>query len=358
MKTGFPAHIYQWHHLCLRAIYTESHPQLLLSCITFHSANNDDQLERPNNIAESIFVLRKPSAYPSWHLLVRLSSFTPPAIISYRMSSWELVSSLHYDWKLIRRPSESSPWVKWTYLACRYLMLGAMMNILIVLDIFDEMTGSHCKVLAKCLYAFPYFSHLLASVLIAVRVVAIWAYDRRCVVTVIFLLCAQTIIYTFDVIRANNTSCHLLRTQNSQPYLTVSLVADFTLLVIMLAGLLRLKEISRLALWNYLWTQGLIWLALATIAEVPAIVFIWLNLNQVMNLMFLVPEVVIVVISATRMYRTLSGYTKSHVPSWTRPTGPPPFNRTVPGFESIPMQHMRVSGSGDSTFSDVDTAVI
>ena len=87
--------------------------------------------------------------------------------------------------------------------------------------------------------------------------------------------------------------------------------------------------------------KGLIWLALATIAEVPTVVFLWLNLNrercvylipsmltcdrssEVMNLvssmiaflrsigshhvqMFFTPEMVILVIGATRMYRALS----------------------------------------------------
>jgi len=271
---------------------------------------------------------------------------------------WEVVSNVHRDWKQISHPSTGSAWVKWTYLACRYLMLGATFAILIS---FDATSGVDCKVLVKSVYAFPYFSHLLASVLIAIRVIAIWNYNRFCIVAVALLLCSQTAVYIFDLVEEDNSSCQLLQTQNNRPYVTVSLIADFVLLVIMLVGLLRLRQASRFALWKYLWTQGLIWLALATIAEVPAMVFIWLNLNQIMNLMFLIPEVVIVTIGATRMYRTLSDYTKSYrpnssnnSPNWFRSVkATPPTSGTMPN--AIPMQPVRVP---NGTFSSTSTTPV
>jgi hypothetical protein len=75
----------------------------------------------------------------------------------------------------------------------------------------------------------------------------------------------------------------------------------------MLAGLLRLRlHGSMFGLGQILWKQGLIWLFLATIAEVPPVVFIGLNLNYSFNLMIQTPALIVMTIAATRMHRSLS----------------------------------------------------
>ena len=66
----------------------------------------------------------------------------------------------------------------------------------------------------------------------------------------------------------------------------------------MLVGLFRWREARSSDVWKLLWNQvclsattgidmdveqllqGLIWVALATVAEVPTVVFVWLNLNR------------------------------------------------------------------------------
>jgi hypothetical protein len=48
--------------------------------------------------------------------------------------------------------------------------------------------------------------------------------------------------------------------------------------IIMLIGLSRIRREKR-GLYRYLYIQGLIWLAAATLAETPSAVFIILNLN-------------------------------------------------------------------------------
>jgi len=127
--------------------------------------------------------------------------------------------------------------------------------------------------------------------------------------------------------------CQDLRKQNSRLNLVMTLAVNFGLLAIMLRGLMRWELASRFALWKYLWKQGLIWVTLAAIAEVPALVLVWLNLSPVMNAMFLLAHVMILVIGATQMYRTLSRFTTSyqcgssplltsHVPADRKPSCP------------------------------------
>jgi len=49
-----------------------------------------------------------------------------------------------------------------------------------------------------------------------------------------------------------------------------------------------------------------LWLVIATLVEIVPIVFLTLNLNDVMNAMYIAPSVLATSIGATRMYRTLS----------------------------------------------------
>jgi len=81
------------------------------------------------------------------------------------------------------------------------------------------------------------------------------------------------------------------------------------LLALMLSGLRRYGEAGMFGLWRFLYNQGLFWLALVTIAEIPPTVFIILNLNDYLNLMFQVPELIMMAVGASRIYRCLADYT-------------------------------------------------
>ncbi|KAF8497018.1 hypothetical protein F5888DRAFT_1906889 [Russula emetica] len=85
---------------------------------------------------------------------------------------------------------------------------------------------------------------------------------------------------------------------------------DIVLLLIVLIGLLRLLHDSggTFALGRLLWKQGVIWLLIATVAEVPPTVFIVLNLNASFNLMSQLPSLIAMAIAATRIYRNLADF--------------------------------------------------
>jgi hypothetical protein len=56
------------------------------------------------------------------------------------------------------------------------------------------------------------------------------------------------------------------------PMLTSTLVVDISLLLLMLWGLLRLRDARRWGVGRFLWAQGVVWLMIAAAAEVPTVV--------------------------------------------------------------------------------------
>jgi len=58
-------------------------------------------------------------------------------------------------------------------------------------------------------------------------------------------------------------------------------------------------------LGRLLWKQGIAWFLLATVADVPTVVLICLDLNDPLSLISITPSLVMVSIAATRMYRSL-----------------------------------------------------
>jgi hypothetical protein len=58
--------------------------------------------------------------------------------------------------------------------------------------------------------------------------------------------------------------------------------------------------------FKIMYREGLFWLIAAAAAQTVPVVFLILNLNEPMNVMFVLPSVICTSIGATRMYRTLS----------------------------------------------------
>lgn len=271
------------------------------------------------------------SAMTNWNdpstLVNQLQNFTRLQHVLSGIYIWEIVTDLRHDWSLIKTSngSKAPPWVKWTYLACRYFTLVSLLLLLIT---YNVTTAVDCQVLAIWIFACSFASIQLASILIAIRVVAIWRYNKYFVVAVSLGLCTQFGFLVHEVTQFHSSwnpmekICVDAHTETSRANNTVTLVVDLFLLVSMLVGLFRWKHANQCGLWKFLWNQGLIWFTLAMIIEIPIVAFAWLNLNQVMNTMFLTPGLIVLVISATRMYRSLSEFTKSFDPTVDTTNGP------------------------------------
>jgi len=103
----------------------------------------------------------------------------------------------------------------------------------------------------------------------------------------------------------NQDTCSVLGLHKSLSAAVAILVVDIVLLMVMLIGLLRYAHRGSTGIWYLLYQQCIIWIAVASIAEVPTAVFLILNLNDAWNAMFIHTAVAILSIGAARLYRSL-----------------------------------------------------
>ncbi|KAH9962351.1 hypothetical protein BC827DRAFT_1383519 [Russula dissimulans] len=225
---------------------------------------------------------------------------------------WELITHLDYEWSVVQghRPYR---WTIWVYSADRLATITAVIIFLVSLV---TTTPINCKVLTILQFAFAYMTFSFSSLLIVLRVIAIWNKNKfvMAFAVAIWLSNASFLIYGITQISAewvpSDLTCGLPNTLSNKLAITAMPVTDIALLLIMLIGLLRLRHRGggRLGLGQLLWKQGVIYLFVATISEITPAVFLFLNLNDELDLMFLIPSLITMSIAATRMYRSLAEF--------------------------------------------------
>ncbi|KZV61461.1 hypothetical protein PENSPDRAFT_294343 [Peniophora sp. CONT] len=268
---------------------------------------------------------------------------------------WELLQGSQFDYDLLRRSrrNSSSTYAKWVYLGCRWFPLASLMTITIGYNVSSPI---NCRAWLVFAFLWSFAAIGLASTLMAIRAVAVCGNSRPMIGLCVVLLALQLALFINELIEADANwvpaihACSPVDTQSSRANVTATFISDLILLVAIIVRLYRWKEAraSRSGVWEVLWHQGLIWLALAVLAEAPTVVLLWLNLNPVMNEVFFAPEMIVLVIGATRMYRMLSlHFTNTHDPSIV-------YGSTLrvrpPGVDTIPMRNMSEQTSSEPTF--------
>ncbi|KAH9974583.1 hypothetical protein BGW80DRAFT_1559611 [Lactifluus volemus] len=224
---------------------------------------------------------------------------------------WEFFTTLDFEWSVIRgnRPYR---WTIWLYSLTRIATLMA-----VILDIvgFDVYTPINCQLWIIFELIFSYFALACASLLLMLRVTsfAIWKRNKIILALATTVWITNVAFFIEGVVRMRSVwipeerSCRLSNSDTAKLNAISTLATDTMLLLMMLAGLLhlRLQGGGMLSLGDFLWKQGLIWFLLAAVAEVPPTVFLILNLNDALNAMFQIPALIVLVIAATRMYRSL-----------------------------------------------------
>ncbi|KAI0248152.1 hypothetical protein BJV78DRAFT_839789 [Lactifluus subvellereus] len=212
---------------------------------------------------------------------------------------WETVFTVGFELDVLRG-KHPYRWTIWLYLGTRYTALLSF-----VLTLIGEDGGKvSCQVLVYASWAF-------ASLIIVLRVIAIW--NRQRFVSFLsvgaWLAGVATAIHSLTALKAFNNpyqgTCTVLGFHKSLSAGVVALVVDIVLLMSMLIGLLRYAHRSSTGIWYLLYQQCIIWIALASIAEVPAVVFLILNLNDAWNAMFIHSAIAILSLGAARLYRSL-----------------------------------------------------
>jgi len=227
---------------------------------------------------------------------------------------WEFLVTFDYELSVIRghRPYR---WTIWIYSLTRVCALIAV--ILHMLG-FDSSSPIHCQLWVMFELIFSCLAFAAASLLIVLRIIAIWNKNRIAVAIAICTWNTNVAFLIYNIALTDATweptqsVCEVLNTETTKGTTFALLITDVVLLLTMLVGLLRFRQDgTMIGVGKFLWRQGLIWLFLATIAEVPPAVFISLDLNYPFNLMFQTPALIVMSIAATRMHRSLSNFINS-----------------------------------------------
>jgi len=194
--------------------------------------------------------------------------------------------------------------------------LSTLMAVILNFVALNITTPINCQAWITFQLAFAYLGLVTASLLIIFRIIAIWNKNKLVVGTAIIVWVINALFIISAIVRMRSAwdqvlkDCIVLNTEENKPSIIITLITDIILLLIVLIGLLRLLHDGggSFALGRLLWKQGVIWLLIATAVEVPPTVFVILNLNASLNLMFQLPSVIAMTIAATRIYRNLADY--------------------------------------------------
>jgi len=150
-----------------------------------------------------------------------------------------------------------------------------------------------------------------ASCLIGTRAIAIWNKDPRVTVLVAISILFETVGFLFFSLKVTSEwqsevkTCVISNVHAATTGIIIALSCDVFLLFSVLVGLFHRRPVRSSGIWRVLWNQGLVCIALVTIAEVPALVFFRLSLNPIVTLIPVPPGLYVTAIGATRMYRSL-----------------------------------------------------
>ncbi|KAI9439564.1 hypothetical protein H4582DRAFT_1941585 [Lactarius indigo] len=219
---------------------------------------------------------------------------------------WETVFTAGFELNVLRG-KQPYKWTIWLYLGTRYSLL------LMFIVVFIHNDGHvPCQPFIIANFVLSYASWGFASLIIVLRVIAIWNHNVVVSSIALSMWLAGLGVNIRTVTRidvAYNSligACVVLKTQRGLASSIAILAIDTMLFVIMLIGLLRHAHGSSTGIWHLLYKQCIIWMIMAAIAEIPPMVFLVLDLNDAWNEMFPGVGIAILSICASRMYRSLS----------------------------------------------------
>ncbi|KZV60097.1 hypothetical protein PENSPDRAFT_694569 [Peniophora sp. CONT] len=228
------------------------------------------------------------------HQLIALQSTT---LISAGLFFHEFVAHLQYDWELFKRPEGGRPIMarlaKWSYLACR--TLTALYSVCIHAFTFPEQPNCHCE---------------LAN--IALVNAAVWAWDKRIISLLALNVLAFISCTLYDIVVVKwsyDSAIHYCALKGVHMGLAPSMalfVGDCVTLALLLVGLVHWRDARQFRMWQILWAQGIIYLVIAALIEIPSVVLLIKNIDPTLDAIFFTPEVVFLPVCATRMFRFLN----------------------------------------------------
>ncbi|KAI0274122.1 hypothetical protein BGY98DRAFT_95053 [Russula aff. rugulosa BPL654] len=245
---------------------------------------------------------------------------------------WEFFTTLDYEWRVIRGrlPHRYTIWIyTLTRVAC---LMGV-----ILANVGDVSTPINCQLWVSSIAIFSLLSFASASLLVVLRIIAIWNHHKVVVVASIVIWGSGIAFNINAAVRVRSTwsplvhNCLSVTTEKSVLGQIPTIFANLVLILIMLVGLLLLRRQGggMFGLTPILWRQAVIWLSIAMVTGTPPAVIAVLSdgnlflrsifdncplnsiplrmLDQLADIM-LTPSLITMTIAATRMHRYLVDY--------------------------------------------------
>jgi len=228
---------------------------------------------------------------------------------------WEYFTTLEYEWNIIRgrRPYLRTIWI---YSLAR---MSALLTVVLEFIIADTTVPLNCQAAISSVSAFVFLTMSASSLLIVLRIIAIWNRNKVAMTMAIIIWGINSIVYVQFLARLRSAqapgqlTCVQVNLESTLLNLIAVPFTDIALLLIMLIGLLRLRGHggSMFGITKVLWRQGVFWLLIAIAAEISPVVFISLDLNASFDVMFQLPSWFTMVIAATRLQRSSVDFASS-----------------------------------------------
>ncbi|KAJ3478009.1 hypothetical protein NLI96_g10062 [Meripilus lineatus] len=255
---------------------------------------------------------------------------------------WEFAVSLDFDWSFIHGRKKFS-WPMIPYFLTRYIGLGAMIGILLSVNITAQMD---CQSLYMFISVATALSGGFASVNFAIRTLGNdldlrhtrqsahhWPLGSPALRFGVFPFnisisnidsFGHTAIVKTDAFWQPGSGCISHSAANGVVATFIStLIFDFIVLSLCAYKLMEGNH-KKSRLVNLLFKDGLIYFAVVFVASIPAAVIAFLNLNPVMDVIPAFPALFVHVIGSCRAVRRLSNFSSETASVYMTPTAPDP----------------------------------
>jgi len=217
---------------------------------------------------------------------------------------WELIVTFEFDWSIITGRRKFI-WTMALWFLCRYSLLVVLVSLAAVpyLNAKDD-----CSAFYIIVQACVELVIVTSTSLLMLRTIAIWGRRPAVYIPLLFLLLGQVVICLLDVCTLVTYwdpvigGCIMTHSVSSTTPLVYvyTIVLNAIVLALTTAGLLtHLRTRSKIV--TMLFTDGLVYFIVATLSSLVPTIFIFLNLNEIFNYMFVVPATTASTIVATRV---------------------------------------------------------
>ncbi|KAH8108071.1 hypothetical protein BXZ70DRAFT_33869 [Cristinia sonorae] len=273
---------------------------------------------------------------PNWNTPAELArdteAFLKLQFVMTGLYCWEYLVSLNFEWSFITGERQFR-WPLIFYFLSRYCALGLVIVLQVSLNlayvrqsVTIEVSGTedsfsdanlrplHCTAMYVFMFLFGQLAMGFSSLTLALRTMALWRRDIRVVIPLGLLIAGHWAV----LLQACNvsgqwvegTGCVL--TQPNTTQLTISfswsILLDAIVFILSAIKIVRPGFQKRSGMVRMVFKDGLVYLFVAMCANAMAAVFMALNLNTIMQVMFNAPAVLTATIGTNRAVRRLVTY--------------------------------------------------